>query len=275
VPESSILTFRGLGEFGRLGNQLFQIAATIGVAERHGFEPRFETWSYRDQFRLPDRLFGPVPPNARDVRQFAINLPEAHRPFVQEFALFADSIERIRSWLTPAEPQMRAGRERLGGLLERPAPTAIHVRRGDYVGDEERHPTQPPAYYERALRCLGGHGTPIVFSDDPEWCRRSLGHLRPAAILDPGPEVVDLAAMALCSRHVIANSSYSYWGALLASDDRAVYPRPWFGPEFAEAEDVQRGPPTWIPIDHEHRPNLAERWGGWRRWRPELLRSKS
>jgi hypothetical protein len=275
VGESPILTFRGLGEYGRLGNQLSQIAATIGVAERHGLEPRIETWAYREQFRLPDHLFGPVPADARDVRKFARHLPDAHRDFVQEYSLFGDSLERVRAWLMPADEQVRAARNRLGGLLERPSPTAVHVRRTDYVGDEQHHPPQPPVYYEEALARLPAAVTPIIFTDDPAWCRDALRHLRPAAILDPGPDVVDLAAMALCERHVIANSTYSYWGALLAGDERAVYPRRWFGPDFAEAEDIQRAPPTWIAVDPARDRTLRGRWLSQARWRRRLIPSRT
>jgi hypothetical protein len=272
VTGSRILTYRGLGAYGRLGNQLSEIAATIGVARTRGLEARFENWDRRDEFRIPDELFGPVPDDALDTREFATHLPEDHRHFLQEFALFADSLDVIRAWLLPADGIMAAARDKLGDLLEGPAPTAVHVRRTDYVGDDRHHPLQPPVYYEEAVTRLPSPATMIIFTDDPDWCRAALAHLRPAAILQPGSDVCDLGAMALCRHHVIANSTYSYWGALLAGDDRAVYPRQWVGPGFAEVDAIERVPPTWVEIDPFAKRTLRGRLRGRGRWRHQLTR---
>jgi hypothetical protein len=270
VTGSRILTYRGLGDYGRLGNQLSEIAATLGVARTHDLDVRFDHWDRRADFRLPDELFGTVPPDAIDVRSFATHIPEDHRHFLQEFALFADSLDLVRRWLRPAEPIMAAARDKLGDLLDRPAPTAVHVRRTDYVGDEDRHPLQPPVYYEEAFARLPRGATAIIFTDDPDWCRDALAHLRPAAVLEPGPDVLDLGAMALCHHHVIANSTYSFWGALLAGDERAVYPRQWLGPAFGEAEGIERVPPSWIEIDPFAERTLRGRLRSSRRWTRQL-----
>ena len=55
--------------------------------------------------------------------------------------------------------------------------------------------------------------------------------------------------MWLCERRVIANSSYSYWVAVLAGNDSAVCPSPWFGPEFSDANEISRVPPGWVALD--------------------------
>ncbi len=245
------MTFTDLGVLGRLGNQLYQIAATIGVAHDHGLSARFETWDRRDEFRLPDRLWGEVPPDAVDVRSFAEHLPPEHRPYLQDLGLFANVLADVTRWLLPADPIVAEARERLGDLLERPRPTAMHVRRGDYVGQDHFHPTLPEVYYEEARARLPLRSTVIIFSDDPDWCRAHLRGVRPAAVLEAGRDVVDLAGMALCEQHIIANSSFSYWGALLAHDAAAVHVHPdrWYGPGHAMADPSLRLPPGWTAVD--------------------------
>ncbi|HUW03296.1 MAG TPA: alpha-1,2-fucosyltransferase, partial [Acidimicrobiales bacterium] len=100
----------------------------------------------------------------------------------------------------------------------------------------------------------------IVFSDDPDWCRANLSGIHPAAVLEAGRDVVDLAAMALCEHHIIANSSFSYWGAMLAQDPSAVHIHPdrWYGPGHAIADPSLLLPPGWIAVD----PWLERTWRG-------------
>lgn len=246
-----VVTFSDLGEFGRLGNQLYQIAATIGVAHDHGLQARFDHWQRRAEFRLPDWLWGEVPPDAVDTRAYAQHITPGHLPYLQDLGLFANVLADVTRWLTPAEPIVEEARERLGDLLDRPCPTAVHVRRGDFVGQNHFHPTLPEVYYEEACARLPRRATVIVFSDDPDWCRSHLRGLRPASVFEPSRDVVDLAAMALCERHVIANSSFSYWGAMLARDPAAIHVHPdhWYGPGHAAADPSLRLPPDWIAID--------------------------
>ena len=87
--------------------------------------------------------------------------------------------------------------------------------------------------------------TPIVFSDDDAWCRE---HFPDAAIAPPANRPEEhLILMTLCKSHVIANSSFSWWGAVLSDDPSPVYPRPWFGPNLARVQLEWTIPPGWTP----------------------------
>lgn len=260
MKPAQVVTFGDLGAFGRLGNQLYQIAATIGVAHDHGLVARFETWDRRDEFRLPGSFWGEVPPSALDTRDFARHIPPEHRPYLQDLGLYANVLADVTRWLMPAEHIVAEARDKLGDLLTRPNPISVHVRRGDFVAQDHFHPTLPEVYYEEARARLPLRATVIVFSDDPEWCRANLRGIRPAAVLETGRDVVDLAAMALCRHHIIANSSFSYWGAMLAPDPSAVHVHPdrWYGPGHATADPSLRLPPGWIAVD----PWLHRTWRG-------------
>jgi hypothetical protein len=120
---------------------------------------------------------------------------------------------------------------------------AVHVRRGDYVSlasAAKFHGTLPAAYYAAALWQVGAKVTDahvFVFSDDPQWCRQNLpwGGAVTYVSHNAGPDAwQDLVLMGRCKHHVIANSSFSWWGAWLA-DQRwgvagrnVIAPKIWF-----------------------------------------------
>lgn len=122
-----------------------------------------------------------------------------------------------------------------------PNAVALHVRRGDYVQGERQLGTAAPRYYQKALaliddklECSDSNAPTIfVFSDDSEWINQhfELGG-RPFTAVRSQPDespLDDMQLMALCSHHIIANSTFSWWGAWLAAPDGIVCaPDPWF-----------------------------------------------
>jgi len=120
---------------------------------------------------------------------------------------------------------------------------AIHVRRGDYVSlaaAARFHGALPISYYEQAagmIRSKETHPLWIVFSDDVEWCREALSFLSGELRFvdhNQGPDSwQDLHLMSLCRHHIIANSSFSWWGAWLSeqrgySGQMIHAPKRWF-----------------------------------------------
>lgn len=136
---------------------------------------------------------------------------------------------------------------------------AVHVRRGDYVSlasAAKFHGTLPAAYYAAALRRVSAQVTDphvFVFSDDPQWCRENLpwGGAATYVSHNVGPDAwQDLVLMGRCKHHVIANSSFSWWGAWLA-DQRwgvpgrnVIAPKLWFA-GAAEQHLQDRYPTHW------------------------------
>ncbi|MBY0382935.1 MAG: alpha-1,2-fucosyltransferase [Xanthobacteraceae bacterium] len=145
---------------------------------------------------------------------------------------FESSSESIRRELRLKAPLGRLSRDWLG-QIQSVAAVAIHVRRGDYLLSPDRS-TCSPAYYDAGMdlvRSRVSEARFFVFSDDPQWCRQHFSR-RDTVIIDAnGPEgaVADLALMAACRHHVIANSSFSWWGAWLcdAADQIVVAPENW------------------------------------------------
>jgi hypothetical protein len=110
---------------------------------------------------------------------------------------------------------------------------SIHVRRGDYVMFPDHHPPCSFNYYNNAmeeLRILNENIIYVIFSDDVEWCKTEFSD--PDYIIsDLENPYTEMCAMSLCDHNIIANSSFSWWGAWLNvnQDKIVIAPSRWFG----------------------------------------------
>ena len=134
---------------------------------------------------------------------------------------------------------------------------SLHIRRGDYVKTSKRSPAHtlcPMEYYQKAIEYIGQHiVNPVyfVFSDDPEWAKANLNIIYPSEIVTDNignQSYVDMQLMSLCRHNIIANSSFSWWGAWLNSnsDKIVVAPKQWFADESMNAQTNDLIPQAWI-----------------------------
>ncbi len=118
-------------------------------------------------------------------------------------------------------------------------PVSVHIRRGDYVTHSDFSQSFGFVgldYYERAMTRLTTqfpNRTLFIFSDDPDWVAEYLPTTGTAVqIRNSGPntDLDDLQLMSLCQHHIIANSSFSWWGAWLNPnpDKVVIAPTNWF-----------------------------------------------
>jgi hypothetical protein len=116
---------------------------------------------------------------------------------------------------------------------EREQPLAVHVRRGDYTKVDE-FGLLGPTYYEPAIEWLRAEGIsgPIwLFSDEPDIARTALGRYADEAesISSPDGPATEMLAMSHAAGNVIANSTFSWWGAWMNQPRTPVIaPDPWF-----------------------------------------------
>jgi hypothetical protein len=134
---------------------------------------------------------------------------------------------------------------------------SLHIRRGDYVSAmkiNQIYGTCSLDYYHTAAKKLKGIIPEIhlfVFSDDPEWARENLKLEVPITFIDHNgqdKDYMDLILMSLCHHHIIANSSFSWWGAWLCQNrDKIVFaPANWF--KSAEKDTRDLIPDSWHKI---------------------------
>lgn len=255
----SIYTYDNLMLNGRLGNQLWQVAATIGLAHRAGGSARFNpNWEYRQFFSVPDRFFQPYSGATID----------GGTNYFQEFHYFEDIKSEIRNFFSFSRKAIEGTWDRYGEILERlENGVAIHVRRGDYLKYPKHFPIMSPRYFKGAMSNVGLECPILVFSDDIEWCRQNEKYLsiegrdvtfidgvvRPVEVKDRVGEpedIYDLVLMTKCEDHIISNSTFSWWGAWLSNNTRPMYPSRWFGPAVPGGERWELAiPEGWRKIE--------------------------
>jgi hypothetical protein len=133
---------------------------------------------------------------------------------------------------------------------------SVHVRRGDYLASAHvnTHGVLGVDYYQAAIdQILVTHRAPhfFVFSDDIEWCRTELRIDAPHTFVvgnEGDQSFEDMRLMAQCSSHIIANSSFSWWGAWLGqrTGSCVIAPRTWFADEALNSTYVL--PPSWLRL---------------------------
>ena len=123
---------------------------------------------------------------------------------------------------------------------------AIHFRRGDYISNpitNKFHGVCGIDYYKKAVESMNSKITdPVffVFSDDIEWVKQNFKANGRVIYVDSSSESEDLQLMSICKNHIIANSSYSWWGAWLArrNEQKVIAPKQWFTNYALNPEDL-------------------------------------
>ena len=131
---------------------------------------------------------------------------------------------------------------------------SIHVRRGDYVQNENSFPPITVEYVREAMEKLPSEQSKkvLIFSDDIEWCKANFRDLN-CEFSEGRNTYEDLCLMASCGHHIIANSTYSWWGAYLGRNPDKVVVSPhhtsWFGTSNGCPTDTKDLiPDEWIQI---------------------------
>lgn len=170
---------------------------------------------------------------------------------------FRDIRTQLRSELMIKAAPDRENQRMASRIVEGPS-ASIHVRLGDYVSDpvtRSAHGLLPIEYYKSAI----AHMLEIVpgvafylFSDDPDAAAKMF-RLESASITvvdinNADRNFEDLRLMSLADHHIVANSSFSWWGAWLGKnqDGVVVAPRRWFADPSRTSDDIL--PTRWIRL---------------------------
>lgn len=152
---------------------------------------------------------------------------------------FASHAARIRSDFG-FHDDVSGANQRIADAIGQRTAISVHVRRGDYVSNAKTlavHGTCSPEYYHAAIeallqRCPGARL--FAFSDDPQWVSQVLQPRYPDLVLVDHNKGLDsyndMRLMSMCQHHIIANSSFSWWGAWLnpSPDKMVIAPARWF-----------------------------------------------
>ncbi|NDB84348.1 MAG: alpha-1,2-fucosyltransferase [Alphaproteobacteria bacterium] len=269
-----MITFSRLGRQGNLGNSMFQLAATIGVAVKNGYEvkmPRHPTYfdtnynsnnvSVFDGFDI-DNI--PVLTDA-DYQQIKQTYTEPHFHYDSNIFNIKDNTDL--SGYFQSEKYFIHARKEIKDTLKYKSTyvaesdsifkqfninpeetTSIHIRRGDYVQKQAFHPLQDNSYFEYAFKKAKLKYI-LVFSDDIAWCEqnivgKNIFYSKLSSCFS------DLRAMSLCKNNIIVNSTFGWWGGWLNShpDKVVVAPKKWFGVANSHLITEDIIPQAWLKI---------------------------
>ncbi len=170
-------------------------------------------------------------------------------------AFFPDLRSELRKEFTLTKPLSQRSSEVAAQMADGNS-VAVHVRRGDYVTDSEAAKIfrcLDADYYRSCLQDIQQHvANPKVFlfSNDTDWCLKNLDvglPFVPVTHNDASTAHEDLFLISKCRHAVIANSSFSWWGAFLGEDRprrKVYYPSPWFNPGSLDGSAL--GCADWI-----------------------------
>lgn len=176
----------------------------------------------------------------------------------QSARYFEGCEELIRSDFSLSPPLDRRLQQRRSSLgIGQGTTVSLHVRRGDYASNPSAnavHGTLGEDYYRNAVEQLigtiGNEFRLVVFSDDIAWARENLHFPLPTVHVEPENDCpqVDMHLMASCDHHIIANSTFSWWGAWLnpSLTKTVVAPARWFRSTSLCADDIC--PSGWLRL---------------------------
>ena len=122
---------------------------------------------------------------------------------------------------------------------------SLHVRRGDYLDLQSFHPTPSLEYYSSALNKFPELPV-LIFSDDTDWCLvQELFDSDRFLLSQSNTADFDMCLMSMCKYHIIANSSFSWWGAWLSGSKNVIAPQNWFGSSLPDHDTQDLYLPEW------------------------------
>lgn len=197
-----------------------------------------------------------------DPEFFALTPPIVLEGWFQSERYFEKIAVELRKQFVPASALSPAAAQMAAKIDQTHDAVSVHVRRGDYLSSKVTasvHNSVDGNYYQRALRLicglLGNRITIFLFSDEPREAAAFLNIQLTGDVTivegDPERPWEDMTLMARCRHHIIANSSFSWWGAWLnpRPEKFVIAPRAWFTIEQLRVRNTcDLYPPRWILV---------------------------
>ena len=252
---------------GGLGNQLFQWA--------YGYQLSFDNEVYFDDSFYANKSNGK---GVLDGRRFDLNkilsqnAPLCNEDIKKKFSekpirkigdnfhfnnfKFDEKYNYLLDGHWQSEKYFRKTKEEIYNIIKKKSfvgfnflnSCSIHVRRGDYLNIPDIHPTQPIDFYKKALDIIQPKGKTFIFSNDINWCKKNF-KFKNMIFVEGHSNIEDLLCMSLCENNIIANSTFSWWGAYLNQNKNKVviYPSAWFG-SAVHHSTKDLFPCSWVKI---------------------------
>lgn len=253
------ITFNLLGGYGQLGNQMFQYALLLGIKYKTNckiiFNPTTINNSYLfNFFQLTEFEVSNISIKEKykekehtyNSNVFEIKNDTDYEGYYQTEKYFSHCKSIIKKEFTfkkdiedKAEAILLPHKDKI--LV------SLHIRRGDYLLNPHIHPLCTLEYYEEAMSYFDDNVIFICTSDDISWCKENFKN-RNVFFTNNNLET-DMCIISKCHHHIIANSSFSWWGAWLGNNEnkKIISPKMWLGvASGCDTKDVYCD--NWIKI---------------------------
>lgn len=242
-----------------------EIDRVFGVALRQApLSLRLQLTRPTGSYHLSRLLAVALPPRRTEcIEDAKHSFPEAtfspgsryYDGYWQSHVFFPENQDKIRALFKFRLPLDPKSQHLLDYLNNNPSATSLHIRRGDYLTSRTHRGICTLDYYRRAIQLITqriSSPTFVIFSDDPAWCRDNIlplldGHDYKLVDWNGGlSSANDMRLMAACRHNIIANSSFSWWGAFLNTNpDKIVCaPAKWLNDETHYPFQM----PEWVLI---------------------------
>jgi len=231
-----------VGLNGRLGNEMFQIAAVIALGLKNNDDVRFNfnVTAYGEKYRKS--IFSELNECVCD------DYVDEHSDILK----YNDNEKKVKFWgYFQSEKYFKEYKNEIIGLFSNKIildnlyqkyklilqnSLSLHIRRGDYLAYPGVHPCPTTDYYLDSIKYIDKIrqiDNILVFSDDISYCKSNFVDNR-ITFIEKQKDFEDLYLMSLCENNIIANSSFSWWGSYLnVKDDKIVVcPKKWFGVDY-------------------------------------------
>jgi hypothetical protein len=276
-----MITYNKIGHFGRLGNQMFQFAATVGIARKANQVFAFpkentevpSVEDFKDGVRR--EVYFDLPKYFPNVERTLQPLEEiqtyhvAQEPYFhfcpdlftvpdqtnlmgyfQTEKYFEHCSDLILGYFQFDKEIKKQAENNFPHFPSKVEYVSIHLRRGDYAGLQQFHPVMDADYYFDAMtQFMDGDYCFLIFSDDIQYAKELFGEQENIIYIEGNDPEVDMCMMTMCDHNVIANSSFSWWGAWLNdnTNKKVVAPKRWFGPAYKHVHNTKDlYPQSWI-----------------------------
>lgn len=262
-----MIAFPDLGKYGRLGNQLFQLAALMAFSKKYNCEFAIPPWEYAKYFDykfnrqnfetdilIEEPFFHYTPEfwdaHATDFREKQTGI----KGYFQTEKYWKEYEDDIMQMFSFSPKLVENIRKKHAEIFSKPS-IAIHIRRTDFVNH--------PNFYQLPLEYFIGallqffpdykNNHIVFFSDDIYHCKLNIKKLPCFYFIEGQSNIEDLCMMSLCDHYIISNSTFSWWGAVLGEKKHSVIVRPayYLAGEFQKKMDWRDFyPDRWRIYDH-------------------------
>jgi len=277
-----MITFPHMGFIGRLGNQMFQYSALVAISKKHNLDYslcKFKLEIYKC-FNIPTKISSYYNPKFSSPNNFYVdgnfsaqlnvNTEEDYRKllttkfdvdffntnhnnksivgFFQNYNYFKNAENQLRTHFTFKKQYLDISNYYFKEIFFDQKVISLHIRRTDYLESSVLNNLDFD-YYKNALNKFDNSIPVLVFSDDIEWCeKQDLFKSERYVIIRTNNAYVDLCLMSMCDYHIIANSSFSWWGSWLAKSKKTICPQKWFSESYKELNSEGLRLPNWISV---------------------------